>query len=42
MLEALPDWAQALLFFGLVVIWLRLIFQFGRWLLKALTDEGMM
>lgn len=42
MIENLPDWAQALLLFGLVVIWLRLIIDFGRWLWRALNDEGMM
>ncbi|QIG74345.1 hypothetical protein EVC08_033 [Rhizobium phage RHph_N65] len=42
MIDQLPDWAQTLIFIGLIVLWLRLIFDFGRWLIKALTDEGMM
>lgn len=42
MIDALPDWAQAVLFVGLVVLWARLIWDVLRWLWRLITDDGMM
>lgn len=42
MMDCLGTTGQTLLFIGLVILWVRLAWQFGKWLYAAITDDGMM